>query len=80
MWNLMNKMNRQNRNRLISTEVRLVAVRRERGGRLVKKVKGLSKKKKKRNSNILVIDVKHLRGCNEPRIQDTELGRQEKAL
>ena len=41
-------MNKQNRNRLIDTENRLAAVRREGFGDWAKKVKGLSKKKKKK--------------------------------
>ena len=44
MWDLMNKINKQNRNRLIDTENRLTAVRGEGVGGLGEKVKGLSQK------------------------------------
>ena len=40
MWNLMNKTNKQNRNRLTDTENRLAAVRGERAGSQVRRGRG----------------------------------------
>ena len=46
MWNLKNKINeqtKQNRNRLVDTENKQAAVRRQAGWELVKKVKGIKR-------------------------------------
>ena len=45
MWNLMNKINKQNRNRLTNTQNRLTAVRREGGYGLSEKGEGIKQHK-----------------------------------
>ena len=58
VWNLINKINKQNRNRLIDTENRRTAVRAEGFGGCMKKVKCLSKNQKKtKTKTIKLIDV-----------------------
>ena len=45
MWNLDNKINKQNRNRLIDAENRLIVERGEKGGRLAERGREIKKYK-----------------------------------